>query len=191
MIPAKLLIILLFPFFLQQNPFPTDEYGKYTLQEVVELPGMSKEKLFENGLSFMKQINVLNSRKKHLSADHENLIITNKGSFYAYQYGSFGKAIDGAVEYDITLEIKDGRYRYTITNYTFNQYIRNRYGKFEPVNGKYTPLESGMSDLNKKAWEHNRQTAYDKSMDLIQNLNENMIFVEKEENKKIKKSENW
>jgi hypothetical protein len=177
----------------QQAPFPVDERGKYTLQEVTEIHGMDKNTLFENGKSFMKKLKVLNSKKNYLSVDKDNFTITNKASFYVYQHGSANKAIDGAVEYDITLEIKDGRYRYTITNFIFNEYKRNRYGKSEPVKGKYMPLEMEVSALNKKGWENHRQVVYDKSQELIQNLYSNMIFSEEpdQKNKKIKKQDDW
>jgi hypothetical protein len=159
----------------------------------MEIHGMDKNTLFENGKSFMKKLKVLNSQKNYFTVDTENLSITNKASFYVYQYGSINKAIDGAVEYDITLEIKDGRYRYTITNFTFNEYKRNRYGKFEPISGKYMPLEMDVSNLNKKGWENHRQVVYDKCQELIQNLYSNMIYSEESDpkSKKIKKQDDW
>ncbi len=192
-----ILIAILFNLFvfnpLQQLPFPVDERGKYTFQEVIELHGLDKNALFENGRAFLEKLRVMNSKKKHLTIDDENLTLNTKASFFVYQYGSVNKAIDGAVEYDVTLEIKDGRYRYTITNFIFNEYKRNRYGKFEPVNGKYTPLEMEVSNLNKKGWENHRQVVYDKSQELIQNLHNNMIYREEKapKAKKIKNQEDW
>jgi hypothetical protein len=187
-------LFTLFGYILQQQaPFPVDERGKYTFQEVTEIHGMDQKALFENGKSFLKKLKVLNSKKNYLSVDNDNFTITNKGSFYVYQHGSVNRAIDGAVEYDLTLEIKDGRYRYTITNFIFNEYKRNRYGKFEPINGKYMPLETEVSNLNKKGWENHRQVVYDKSQELIQNLYSNMIFSDEPDRKpkKIKKQDDW
>ncbi len=183
---------LLFGVFSQQPLFPIDENGKYTFHEVVELPGMAKEKIFENGEKFLKKIKVMKSKTKYLNVDEDNYVITNKGSFYVYQFGSVKKAIAGAVEYDITLEVKEGRYRYTITNYVFNEYKRNRYGKFEPEKGKYMPLEMEVSKLNSKEWEKHKQVVYDKSQELIQNLSGEMIYSEDtKKTKKVKKEENW
>ena len=187
-------LFTLFGYILQQQaPFPVDERGKYTFQEVTEIHGMDQKALFENGKSFMKKLKLLNSKTNYLSVDNDNFTITNKGSFYVYQHGSVNRAIDGAVEYDLTLEIKDGRYRYTITNFIFNEYKRNRYGKFEPINGKYVPLETEVSNLNKKGWENHRQVVYDKSQELIQNLYSNMIFSDEPDRKpkKIKKQDDW
>ena len=175
----------------QDTPFPINDMGKYTITEVVELHGIDKDKLFSNGETFMKKVKVLNSKKKYFKIEKENYTIRNKGSFYVYRIGSVKKGIGGAVEYDIDLEIKDGKYRYTITNFIFNEYQRNRYGKFEPVKGKYTPLEMAVSSINKKEWEKHKQVVYDKSQELIQNLYSGMIYDEEKKNKKAKKDDNW
>jgi hypothetical protein len=192
MIKLYLLFATVFITLFQQVLFPVDEYGKYTFYEVVEIPGMKQDDLFKNGESFLKKVKVLKSKKKYLNVNKENYTITNKGSFYVYQYGSINKAIAGAVEYDISLEVKDGKYRYTITNFIFNEFQRNRYGKYEPMKGRNTPLEMEVSDINKKGWEKHRQVVYDKSQALIQNLQSEMIYTEEsKKTKKVKKDENW
>ena len=175
----------------QETQFPIDDLGKYTITEVVELHGIDKDKLFSNGEKFMKKIKVLNSKKKYYKIEKENYIIRNKGSFYVYRIGSVKKGIAGAVEYDINLEIKDGKYRYTITNYIFNEYQRNRYGKYEPVKGKFKPLEMEVSSINTKEWKKHKQVVYDKSLELIQNLYSEMIHAEEKKNKNVKKEDNW
>lgn len=175
----------------QDVPFPINEIGKYELNDVVELNGLDKEKLFENGQKFMKKVKVLNSKKSFYLEQRENYTIKNKGSFYVYRLGSVKKAIGGAVEYDLILEVKDGKYRYTITNFIFNEYQKNRYGKYEPVKGKYTSLEANVSALNQKEWNKQRQVVYDKSQELIQNLYSDMIYAEEKLKKKGKKEDNW
>lgn len=179
---------------LHAQDFSVNENGKYTFSEVVELPGMSSEKLFNNGMAFMKKVKVLNSKTKYLSVSNDKTSLSNKGSFYVYKAGSLKKAIAGAVEYDLILEFKEGKYRYTLTNYIFNEYKKNRFAKYEPVKGKHTPLEMEASSLNKKEWEKQRATVYDKSQELISNLYEEMIYSKKDKskkNKKVKKEENW
>jgi len=185
-------LITLFLYVNQQTVvFPIDEYGKYTFSEVVELQDLQKEKLYENGRAFIKEIKVLHSRKKNLIENEQSLSIKNKGSFYVYRLGSVKKAIDGAVEYDITLEFKDGRYRYTITNFQFNEYQRNRYGKFEPVKGKYMPLEMQVSSLNKKTWDNYREVVYEKTQELIVNMAAELYHQEPQKKKKAKSDEDW
>lgn len=181
----------LFSSFSQDINFPVDETGKYTFTEVVDLNGLNKDQLFENGEKFMKKIKVLNSNIKHFNSDSKNYEISNRGSFYVYRLGSVKKGIGGAVEYDITLEFKESKYRYTITNFLFNEYKKNRYGKYEPVNGKYTPLEKEVSSLNKKEWDKQRAVVYEKTEELIQNLYGQMIYAEEKKSKEQKSEDNW
>ena len=177
--------------FAQAENFPVDESGKYILTDVVELKGMTKDQLFENGEKFMKKIKVLHSRSKYINSNKENYQLKNRGSFYVYRLGSLKKGIAGAVEYDITLDFKDEKYRYQITNFRFNEYKKNRYGKYEPIKGKYTPLEMEASSLNMKEWNNQKEVVYQKSQELIQNLNGEMIYAEEKKGKNPKKKKDW
>ncbi len=177
--------------FGQDVQFPIDGTGNFIFTEVVEVPGLSKEVLYRNGELFLKQVKILNSRKKNLQKNDDDFIISNKGSFYVYRIGSVKKAIDGAVEYSITLEMKDGKYRYTITNFLYNEFKKNRYGKSEPIKGKYLPLELEVSSLNSKQWEKHREVVYLKTQDLILNLYGEMIYSKSKNSKKVKKLDNW
>ena len=103
-----------------------------------------------------------------------------------YRFGSVKQAIDGAVEYDITLEFKDNKYRYTITNFRYNQYEKNRYGKYEPISGKYMPLETEVTSLNKKTWDKYKEVVYSKTQELIVNLSSEMYYQDTKKNKKVK-----
>ncbi len=175
----------------QDIEYPINENGKYSFSEVVELPGLNRDQLFKNGEKFMKKIKVLNSKKKFHFKDELDYSMSNRGSFYVYRIGSIKKAIDGAVEYDITLEFKDGKYRYTITNFIFHEYHRNRYGKYEPINGKYIPLEMNMTSLNKKEWERHKEVVYQKTQALIANLYSEMVQVDTPKLTKTTKEDNW
>ena len=188
---ALILFGITFHSFSQEVEFPVDEYGKYFFSEVVDLQGMDKEQLFANGEKFMKNVKVLHSKRKFLNVDKDRYQISNRGSFYVYRLGSLKKGIAGAVEYDLILEVKDDKYRYTINNFIFNEYKKNRYGKYEPVKGKYTPLEMEVSSLNKKEWDKQRIVVYDKTQELVQNLYEQMIYAEEKKNKKSKNSQDW
>ena len=190
-VPLIILCLLYSSVDAQDFEFPVNDNGKYEFSEVVQLGGIDKDKLFQNGQKFMKKVKVLKSKKNYYSEDMENYSITNKGSFYVYRLGSVKKGIAGATEYDLTLEIKDGKYRYSLTNFVFNEYKKNRYAKYEPINGKYIPLEAQVGSLSKKEWEYQRQVVYDKSQELIQNLYGEMIYSEKKKKKKEKQLDDW
>lgn len=53
------------------------------------------------------------------------------------------------------------------------------------------PLEMEVSSLNSKQWEKHREVVYEKTQDLILNLNGEMIYSETKNSKKVKKQDNW
>lgn len=193
MIKYQLIVFLFLSHFslAQSSNFPVDETGKYLISDVVELKGMSKDQLFANGLKFMKKIKVLHSKSKFLEANKSTYEIKNRGSFYVYRLGSIKKGIAGAVEYNITVEFKDDKYRYSLSNFRFNEYKKNRYGTYQPIKGKYIPLEAVAGSMNKKEWELQKITVFEKSQELIQNLNGEMIYAEEKKTKKANKEKDW
>ncbi len=44
-------------------------------------------------------------------------------------------------------------YKYTFSNFVFNYYQRNRYGRYAPVNGKFKKLEDEKFAGMQKIWE--------------------------------------
>ena len=166
----SLCILMLWAFTPQKATLPVDASGKYTFAGIVEVPGISKKELYEAGKEFMKKVKVLHKRKSYLTEDNQQSALTGKGSFIVHKPGSLKKHPDGAVIYDLKLEFKDGKYRYLITNYLFIEYRKGRYGKYGPVKGKLTPLESAPSGLNSNTWAAYRKTVYEKSVSLTGNI---------------------
>ena len=187
----SLCILMLWAFTPQKATLPVDASGKYTFAGIVEVPGISKNELYEAGKEFMKKVKVLHKRKSYLTEDNLQSIVTGKGSFMVHKPGSLKKHPDGAVMYDIKLEFKDGKYRYLITNFAFMEYRKSRYGKYEPVKGKRTPLESAPSGLNSKTWETYRKTVYDKSVRLIDNIEQEIKSVKNRLSENEDLDEKW
>jgi hypothetical protein len=110
--------------------------GVYTMAGIINLDGVSKQQIFDEAYRFMALT----------FSDIENLIIQSNGdvfSIYArvklhvHWYG------DG-VRYKMFIEIKDGKLRYTLTNFTFglvNFEQKNFIGKEETI--KKTEFELG------------------------------------------------
>ena len=180
---------LFISFFLitQQELFPKDEFGKYTFMEVVDAPGFTQEKLFNNANSWAKE-----TFKKPVSyRDSITWSIKARGSFIVHNVGSLKKHPDGAVEFEFTLEIKEARYRYIITNYTFIPYARDRYAQFEPQKSKSTPLEIEPAAMNKANWNGYIKTSHSKSMALIDQLAQAILIPDIQNPKKIKRNDSW
>ncbi len=193
MIQIKFIIFLFFAnYALAQSPaFPIDDSGKYIFSDVIAVPGINKGELYSKGEKFIQQLEVHNSTQNNLRKNHEDSTLFNKGSFVVHNLGAVKNSVGGIVVFDMTLEFKDEKYRYTITNFIFNPYKRNRYGKFESVAGKYTPLEKEVSRLNNKEWAKYRKEVYNDSQALIKKLNQEMTYKESDHLKKVIKEENW
>jgi hypothetical protein len=191
-------MILLFSMVLSllltsQDVMPRDESGLITYYEVIELPGYPAEILMDNASGFLQDFSVKGSRKKHFNADDENLRVFNKGSYRLSNMWGLGKHTDGIVMFDMNVEVKEGRYRYIINHFIFQEFRRNRYGKFEPVKGGEKPLELEVSQLSARQWERHQEHAHSKIQSLIMEFKAAMATVEvkNQEKKKTKVEDDW
>lgn len=92
---------------------PKDEEGIITYTEVVEVAGMSQEALVKNAQKWFNE--VYKSDQKRVTegskiSDNHNIIV-KKGS----------KDV-GGVNYDVSIMVKDGRYKFVFTNFVHKDY---------------------------------------------------------------------
>ena len=171
----------------QEELFPKDEYGKYTLMEIIDVPGYTQEQLFNNANSWANET----FKKPINSKDTTAWSIMASGSFTVHNVGSLKKHPDGVVEFEFTIEIKEARYRYIITNYKLIPYERDRYAQFVPQNSKSMPLESNPSTMNKANWNGYIKTAHSKSMTLVDQLAQAVMTPDIQTPKKVKRNDSW
>jgi len=57
---------------------------------------------------------------------------------------------DGSVTFTIRVDVKDGKYRYWLSDFVFNPYQRNRYNGYESIPGIYIPLEKPDGKIEQK-----------------------------------------
>lgn len=151
-------------------PLPTDELGKITYQQVVEIEDASKELLFTNAYNYLESV----------VKNHKNLKIdpqSNEDSTEVYLpleytvYSDFPiHSPHGTISYLFKVSVKDGKYRYTASNFIFNYLKRNRYGRFVKVKGKFKPLEEPYFKGNQKLWEKHKQGTREKVEILAETL---------------------
>ncbi len=153
---------------------------------------MDSTTLFGNLAAFAKKVKVKGKRSSAYKTSPAEGNISSKGSFLVYKKASLGKHVDGAIEYSLAVDVQEGRYRYTITDFIYQEYMRNRFGKFQPVTGKYRALEQEVSSLNKGQWEAHREAVDEYMQGLIVNLKNAALGPDEEkEQKKVKRSDNW
>lgn len=124
---------------------PKDERGKYIYYELVEKSPIPADSLNYRALQFLK---------------HKKLTLVKQG---AAVLGGSGKMVinktafvlthpSGEVVYNFAFEIKEGKYRFWLTDFVFIPYKRDRYSNFVPSTLKGIPLENNPGKLNAGEW---------------------------------------
>jgi len=150
---------------------PIDEdTKKITYQEVVNAKGTADD-LYVRGIAWINSY-YKNPTDVTKVRNREDALIQGIARFQVTYVDEEEKTRPGGlISYEIKLEFKEGRYRYTITNYNYKQVSRFAVEKW----------------LNKDAPAYNPQwEEYIKQVDtytksLIADLNEGMIYKEKKE----------
>ena len=106
--------------------------------------------MFNRAKSFLLKKYISSSDIINLADINNGEIITKVSDIYT----EIGKAWieDNTVEYTITIEIKDGRYRYTFTDF-IHKYLIGKYTTLE-----VRPLESTFNVYEKQMWKATHET---------------------------------
>jgi hypothetical protein len=131
----------------QADSLVMDENNKYIYYQVVAQPSSSADSLQARAIAFTK--NAFEAKKlKFKSSDKGTIratggvLVSKKSLVTMYE--------DARIDYTMTIEVKDNRYRYWFTDFVIVPYQRDRFANFVPVSGKSVPLEKGLSDLSKR-----------------------------------------
>ncbi|MEJ2904870.1 hypothetical protein [Pedobacter panaciterrae] len=136
--------------FSQTNVLPMDERGKYTFLEVAELPLVKKEVMSANAKRFFKGY----SKAIKLNSSEGDTAFYGKGKMVLNKSLVGVGHPTGEAKYNISLELRNGKYRLILTDFMFTPYERDRYGNFVPV-AVSTALEKSPGKLNNAEWEKN------------------------------------
>ena len=140
----------------QNEALLIDEQGIFIHYELIYAKGLSKNQLKETVNSFFKKS--YKNLKLRTSQDDT--------SFLAYGKLIISKTVlvishpSGEILFDFQTEVKEEKYRFWLTNFSFVPYQRDRYGNFVAVTTKGIPLENNPGKLNLSQWkEYQAQTA--------------------------------
>lgn len=99
-------------------------------------------------------------------------------SYLAYIESIISKIPHGKISYKVSIDIKNKKYRYTFTDFEFQEYKQNRQDfKYYPINGKPTPLEKERMFGYQGAWDSHRYNLKKKMESQILNLKTQMKRV--------------
>ena len=172
--PAKLIMLAWLIIFCsslsgytQSSGLPVQN-GVITFQEVVELPGYDNELLFSNAIDFLGEVKIVNQKKKenNITQDLQILTIETIGGFLIYHL----KSPAGEVRYKMLVEIREEKYRYTVTDFIFYAYSRNRYGKFERQKWISRHLEDPKYDGHLKQWAKTKEKTAERMAAMLSDL---------------------
>ncbi|HEX8019734.1 DUF4468 domain-containing protein [Mucilaginibacter sp.] len=147
-IVVSLLVFFAKNVFAQKDSLSFDEHDKYIYYKLVDQPGVNADTLYNRGLYFLTAA----YPKKTLGlskSDKENHSLTGVGSYMISKKALVGNSEGGEMHYTLTIEVKDLKYRYWLTDFVYQPYQRNRYGSSEPVAGGEIPLEKASAKLSK------------------------------------------
>lgn len=132
----------------QKNLLALNEQNKYIYYQVVERPGVLRDSLSGDAVAFIKEY-----YPKITSRISTDTSIMLKDKFLTYSVLAFAKHESGEIRFTLTIEYRNFKYRFWLTDFVFVPYERNRYGVYVPVNGIELPLEKASSKIDKKELE--------------------------------------
>jgi len=130
-----------------EQSLPVDEQGKFIYYEVVNSTA-AKDLLKQRAINYAKKQNK-DLKFKAIQGDTALLatgkLVINK-TLLVMSHPS------GEVLYKFQTEIKEGKYRFWLTDFSFIPYQRDRYGNFVPSTSIGIPLEKDPGKLNAGEW---------------------------------------
>lgn len=138
---------------------PVNEKGKCELAEVVLADGFSKGTLFSNGLSWVKGLTKTEGKLTNVVKDSIGGSISGNYEFIVYAQSGILRKTNGAISYHFSLETKDGKYRYSFTQFEYHYYKQDRNYKMVRT-GRIKPLEEIDASGWQKLWTDHRRTVF-------------------------------
>lgn len=121
----------------QETAVPFTPEGRLLFTEVVSADSAGDDWLYANAKAYF-----LGGKKKRrgLRQDKASKKISRTYTCVLYQKGLATQKPYANIQYKVVVEVKDHRYRYQFTDFTFQPFVRTRYGKLEPLRRKSQPL---------------------------------------------------
>lgn len=142
--------------FAQVELLPKDERGKFIYYEEVKVVGSSKQLLQERMLSFFKKP----YKDLRLKSTESDSVFTAAGKLVINKTVLVMSHPSGEILYQLHSEVKQGKFRFWLTDFSFIPYQRDRYGNFVATTNRGIPLENEPGKLNVAQWrEYQLQTA--------------------------------
>jgi hypothetical protein len=139
-----------------EQALPFDDRGKFIYYEVVALKAVHKDSLQQRLSNYFR---LKNGPLKLKSVVGDSAYIAT-GKLVISKTLLVMSHPSGEISYQFQAEVKEGKYRYWLTDFNFVPYQRDRYGNFVASTSIGTPLEETPGKLNAGQWkEYQAQAA--------------------------------
>ena len=157
-----------------KTDWPLNESGKVQFTEVVAMDGRTKDELFTAAKNWFiiyfedqKEDIYLNDRYEGKLAGQFNMFV---------EIDMYGKQANaGAIAYNMQLFVKEGKYKYNITNIE-HEANRSRLGTAGAIENDVP--ECGTRNMQQRYWDDIKKQAYSTFINMIGSLKEGMKKVD-------------
>ena len=187
---ASMFLLLFFQCSFAQSkkePKDTVTVKKVLYSEIVRVDSSTRFELYKKAAKWIEgqafEIIEEDPYSSKIIAKHSFIVYTDKGVL-AKPNGDFS--------YDIVLEAKEGKYRYTFSNFVYRRYKQDRQDllKYIPVKGK-KPIEDTKAPGWKKQWIKDKMQVSSKIEAYIVSLNNAMKYMAPKAASAAKPKEEW
>jgi hypothetical protein len=171
--------------------FPANENGKINFYEVSEVDSLTKSVLYRNATRWITSLKTLDNTIEWITKDSTNGKLSIKSIFSVYTGSGILKKLSGKFYYNINVEVKNNRYRYSFSDFIYHEYKSDRYHNILPT-GNTKNLEETKALGWQKLWDKHRKTLDEKINSDIRNLKTYIIVrPKKPEISPVKKEVKW
>jgi hypothetical protein len=169
---------------------PVNESGKCEVAEVVLAEGFSKSILYSNQLRWFKVLAASDLKLSSIQYDSIEGKTAGNAEFLVYSQSGILRKVAGAIRYHVSVEVKDGKYRYAFSDFIFDYYKQDR--NYHMVKtGKTKPLEETEAGGWQKLWTQHRKTVFSLVSQQIDALKIRIIETPDTNNKPAEKKVDW
>jgi hypothetical protein len=161
-----------------------DERERYIYYELVEKSAIPVDSLVSRAGKFLgfKKLDSIKAQNGALHAAGK--MVLNKTAFVLTHPSA-------EVGYSFTLEYKDDKYRFWLTDFIIIPYKRDRYSNFVPATVKGTPLENNPGKLNAAEWASYVDAVAKQAAFFAEELKNCLTAVQKNKPPKVLQKNNW
>lgn len=161
----------------QTVSLPVNDEDRVEYTKSVDTDSLTYLTLWDNAMKYLSALTVPDQLMKDVQVNEGLTEMSQQFGFYLIVKPALTKQVDGVLMADIMISVNDSKYKYTINNFRFIKYARDRYGVFVPKSSKKYPLEKYYPGNKNKTWKAHFDTINSKIEKMTIDLGEKMTEI--------------